>query len=195
MPYFKVNDKDFFFLHIPKTGGKMLEQVFSQFGLRSGHDVLDSKPNTFSFAVIRNPLDRLVSSFFYLKAGGCCGMDADDALKYDIKNNDFKPWVKMLHADPEKYFKQQHLRPMTKQIGHFSYIDYYILFENLEQETKAMYQAFAGHEIDSLPIVNASKHDHYENYYTEETKKLASEVYNDDTTLHKLIRGEYEKNQ
>tara|TARA_R110000824_G_scaffold199900_3_gene383934 strand:- start:8639 stop:9214 length:576 start_codon:yes stop_codon:yes gene_type:complete len=189
MPHFKVKGQDFFFLHIPKTGGKMLEQVFSQFGLRSGHDVLDSKPDAFSFAIIRNPLDRLVSSFFYLKAGGCCGMDADDALKYDIKNNDFGPWVKMLHADSENYFKQQHLRPMTKQIGNISFIDHYILFENLEEETKEIHKAFTGHEIDNLPIVNASKHDHYETYYTEETQKLASEVYSDDTLLYKSIKG------
>lgn len=194
MPYFKVNDQDFFFLHIPKTGGKMLEKVFWEFGLSSGHDVLSSKPSAFSFAVIRNPLDRLISSFFYLKDGGCCGMDVDDALKYDITDNDFTPWVKMLRDNPEYYFQQQHLRPMAKQIGSLVFIDHFILFENLEVETKYMYKTFTGKDLEELPIINASKHDHYETYYTKETKKMASEVYQRDTQLYEILRGKHETN-
>jgi len=67
---------NFLFIHVPKTGGKSIEQSLSlaarghvpiaYFLLR--HPRVAQK--AYSFAFVRNPYDRLVSAFFYLKRGG-----------------------------------------------------------------------------------------------------------------------------
>jgi chondroitin 4-sulfotransferase 11 len=185
--YFSVDGSDYFFLHIPKTGGKMWEYLFSNLGLTSGHDVVKCKPYGFSFTVIRNPFDRLVSCFCYLKAGGCHAGDAEDAMRYGITTNSFSDWVKLASQNPEYYLEQQHVMPMMKRIGDKSYFDHIALFENLEQETKELHNMMYGHEIENVPVINKSNHTHFEEYYTEETKNIVSNLYADDIKLYEEL--------
>lgn len=210
--HFSHNGKDYFFLHIPKTGGKMWEHFFSEVGLRSGHALVRSKPKGYSFTVIRNPFDRLVSCFSYLKCGGCCGGDADDAIKYGIVQNSFSQWVKLIDEDPDYYFEQQHIMPMMRRIGKKEHFDHIGLFENLEEETIRLYSRIYNlpsmgiwndlktansmiHTLDAdvtkklleIPVINKSDHQHFEEYYTEETKNIVANLYKEDITLYKEI--------
>ncbi len=184
---FSYNRKKYFFLHIPKTGGKMWEHVFSGIGLTSGHGFVESKPEGYSLTVIRNPFDRLVSCFYYLKAGGCWSGDANDALKYDITNNTFEGWLKLASENPEHYLEQQHVMPMMRRIGKKENFDHIGLFENLEQETRDLYSIIYGHKIDEVPVINKSAHRHFEDCYTEETKAIVSELYKDDIKLYEEL--------
>ena len=188
MAYFQANNKTYFFLHIPKTGGKMLEQVFSAVGLKSGHDIITSKPEGYSFTIVRNPFDRLVSCFFYLKDGGCHVGDAEDAARYDIPQNIFSDWIKLIATDPNYYFEQQHIMPMMTRIGKVEYFDRIALFENLREEAQWLYREVFDQDIQELPIVNQSKHKHFEEYYSRDTKNIVEKLYHDDIVLYEELK-------
>ena len=178
-------DKKYFFLHIPKTGGKMWERLFSGVGLTSGHGFVASKPEGYSFTIIRNPLDRLVSCFYYLKSGGCHLGDAEDAAKYHMAQHDFSDWIHLLKENPDFYFEQQHIMPMMKRIGKREYFDHIGLFENLEQETRDIYKMFGGKDLEQVPVINTSDHKYFEEYYSEETRNIVTKLYKDDIMLYK----------
>ena len=70
------HEHKFLFLHLPKTGGTSINKFFNdKFDNNErdfGHPYLsDYKCNNFDdyfkFTVVRNPYDRLVSAFFYMK--------------------------------------------------------------------------------------------------------------------------------
>ena len=194
---FSYNGNKYFFLHIPKTDGKMGEHLFTGIGLTSGHAFVESKPQGYSFTIIRNPFDRLVSCFCYLKAGGCWSGDANDATKYGITQNTFSDWVKLASGDPEHYLEQQHVMPMMRRIGKKENFDHIGLFENLESETRKLYSIIHNQDLIELerfanqievPIINKSKHNYFEEYYTEETKNIVANLYKEDITLYKEIK-------
>jgi len=193
---FSYNGNKYFFLHIPKTGGKMWEHLFGPVGLTSGHGFVDSKPEGYSFTVVRNPFDRLVSCFCYLKAGGCWSGDANDAAKYEITHSSFSDWVKLASTNPEHYLEQQHVMPMIRRIGKRENFDHIGLFENLEKETRKLYAIIHNQNLEELeqiankievPIINKSKHKSFEKYYTPETKEIVAELYKEDIILYEEI--------
>lgn len=166
----------------------MLEQVFSAVGLKSGHDIITSKPEGYSFTIIRNPFDRLVSCFFYLKDGGCHVGDAEDAARYDISQNNFSDWIKLIATNPNHYFEQQHIMPMMTRIGRAEYFDKISLFENLREETQWLYGEVFGQDIQEVPTINQSKHKHFEEYYSRDTKNIVEKLYHDDIVLYEELK-------
>ncbi len=119
--YFRESklQKPILFIHIPKTGGQTIQKV-----------VLDERPghyewyhyeaeskllfnNAFKFAVVRHPIDRLVSAYNYLKNGGN-GLH-DYLAKHEINKyhdiNDFIQrglskwtWRNWIHFVPQSNF-------------------------------------------------------------------------------------------
>tara|TARA_B100000965_G_scaffold400805_1_gene423372 strand:+ start:222 stop:878 length:657 start_codon:yes stop_codon:yes gene_type:complete len=105
MPIYQLQDTknkeqvSFFHIHIPKTGGTMLENFFSSIGLRSfgaGHEYmfvrhyLKSPPNhydmkileqlfffdkIYSFAITRDPLKRCYSQYQWARSNKCTHSD------------------------------------------------------------------------------------------------------------------------
>ena len=183
--------KKYFFLHIPKTGGTMWSKIFANTGLSrghaSGHATLEKKPEGFSFALVRNPLDRLVSCFVYLRKGGSCRRDAIDARSYNFLQPDFPDWIEMFAKNPEHYLEQQHLTPMTRRIGDKKFLDHIGLFENLIDETQRLNIMFYGKRRGRIPVINKSFGGNFEACYTERTKRIVEEIYKDDIELYKEI--------
>ncbi len=105
MPIYQLNDKNnnkkvtFFHVHIPKTGGTMLEGFFSSLGLRSFgagpeymfvRPYLKSPPNhydmnileqlffldyLYAFAIVREPLKRMFSQYQWARSDKCSGSE------------------------------------------------------------------------------------------------------------------------
>lgn len=83
------------FIHIPKAGGSSIWRMFGnkiiypkkpyknpRFGWHQIYDELIEDSNIITFTISRNPYDRCVSAFHYLKAGGVCSEDASDGEKW-----------------------------------------------------------------------------------------------------------------
>jgi hypothetical protein len=87
MPLYRINGKIILFIHIPKTGGTSIERALQEEGpeaLFNSNRIagLQCPPQHFhgdilsniigdgfidyAFCVVRNPIDRIVSEFFYL---------------------------------------------------------------------------------------------------------------------------------
>ena len=74
--WYMIKNK-FIFIHIPRTGGTSFTSLFNSYGIREHYSyriyMLSNlkKFNTyFKFCFVRNPYDRCVSTYLYLKAGG-----------------------------------------------------------------------------------------------------------------------------
>jgi len=125
MPIFKKNDLTVFFSHIPKTGGSSIEEYFLQNGfnitLLSGglypcslqHRQYGDKELmmslgecdiNYSFTIIRNPIDRLISGFNMRNPN----MDMSKLNNYILDN------LKLYRSD--NYILDNHIRPQNEFI-------------------------------------------------------------------------------
>ncbi|EDP7219545.1 TPA: sulfotransferase family 2 domain-containing protein, partial [Campylobacter jejuni] len=115
------------FIHVPKVAGTSIERVvFETDKWLVGHvralDYINQDKNKFesyfSFAFVRNPFDRMVSAFHYLKKGG--GNNGDKIwADENLKNFDtFEQFVLALKNKniKDKILSWQHFTPQYKFI-------------------------------------------------------------------------------
>ena len=192
---FRYKGNDYYFLHIPKTGGTLWSRLFAHTGLSpgyaDGHKILHEKPKGYSFAMVRHPLDRLWSCFSYLKKGGGWEGDRRDANNYYINRKSFPEWVDLLEKTPEFYLRQQHLMPMVRRIGSRGNLDHIGLFENLIKETQKLSSMFDGVRRMSIPVVNKGSGVPYQTCYTRKMKAIVEEVYKEDMEFYQQIVEEH----
>ena len=172
-----INKHKTIFIHIPKNAGTAVETYFGNSSFRiqpNKHDNIHEIKKRFynvyknykKFAIIRNPYDRTVSWYFYLKKNALKGI----SLEYDVIP--FEKWVedpyKFWHFDdPPNFIDPQHIWvDETVTI---------IKYENLKKELNK----FFGKEID-LPVVNKSNRKHYLNYYNKKSLNIIYDRYKED---------------
>lgn len=179
------------FIHVPKVAGSSIERVIYQTDRwlvghvkASDYVKLDRAKfeSYFSFGFVRNPYDRVVSAYHYLKN------DSPDPLdikwgKLNIRDLEFKEFVLKLQDDE---FRQNILRK-----NHFYFQNKYLCdenmnilvnfvgkFEQLNSDFKKILNIL--NRKDSLVHVNKSKHCDYKDYYNYETYKIVREIYKND---------------
>ena len=184
-----IYNNKYVFLHIPRTGGtiieKKLREKYSQdyygedkIGLSKQHYTLDKlisnkdKNNIFVFTFVRNPFDRILSSY----------------LNYTINNTpDFDKYIDMVKnvVENKLYLCEgaintndiSHYTPMTTMIGNYK-LDFIGKFENYENDIKKL------SEISEMKNLNETKINKrnidYRKFYNERNKKIISELYKDD---------------
>lgn len=179
------------FVHIPKTAGCSIEYALS--GKSERKHISLEKINSlvkdyYIFSVVRNPLDRLVSMFFYLKkleeTPYKSKMTFSDFIKegsnwwksnYSIRYRDYED-----NFDWEQYKKTFYFTPQTtwiKRDGKIA-VDAIIKFENLEIE---FYQVCKKLNIaTTLEHLNYTEHQHYGYYYDEELIDICKKWFEDD---------------
>ena len=161
------------FIHIPKNAGTSIEAFFANNSFRiqpNKHaDIFEIKrkfKNSYNnyrkFTIVRNPYDKMVSWYFYLKRN----------LGENYKIIEFNKWIK----DPSKFWHINDpisfLKPQCDWIDETVSI---IKFENLNEELNN----FFDEKID-LPITNKSNHKHYLDYYNEESLNIIYNKYKKD---------------
>lgn len=184
-----ANQYQTIFIHIPKTGGSSIAK--SLFNKNSRHVPWFEYYKTnrkkfnkfFKFALVRNPWDRLVSSYLYLKGGGMNQMDKNWALENLNQFSTFEEFVlnwvnekninSWLHFKPQKYWicdKNNNI--MVDYLGRLETINRDFLFIRNKIGVK-----------NELIKINSSKRDRYDKYYNDATIEIVNKIYNDDIKL------------
>jgi hypothetical protein len=178
------------FIHIPKTGGNAIKKT-SFFRDNCSYFFHEQMKNInwrlydTSFAFVRNPYDRVVSAFFYLKNGGEKNNE-DDAImsKKLTKYNTFKDFVKDLYLFQEDIHFIPQYKFITDDIGNIL-VDHILRYEHMDTQYAQFVQEYTGHMPEVLKKVNTSKHDHFMNYYDRDTMNIVYSIYNKDFELFK----------
>jgi hypothetical protein len=189
------------FTHVPKTAGKSVRALFGvpeferdhkpdgrnierAFGHRRLSE-LGGEPyfaDYFKFAFVRNPFDRIVSAYFYLDDGGCNAEDerfrAEHLSRYDHCFPTFVEDLPRLMAAP-------HFQPQLRWLcdaGGKPLTDFVGRYENLEADISTVGRRI-GLSFDVLPVINASRHGPYRDYYDDATRRRVAEFYGEDIEL------------
>jgi hypothetical protein len=177
------NTQKILFIHIPKTGGK---SVLKAMGInRTNHATYmdykrligeDQLKDYFIFSLVRNPEERIISTWKYLLAGGNKSKEDSDlqkALTTPHKNiNDFI--VKSLNTPPFKnniFFKSQSYF-LQDETGLIPSEITAIHLENISQERTFLLEKTG---IDNIPHINKSPRGNI--LLTDRSKEIIHKLY------------------
>lgn len=195
-PYSEVEDKNhIIFVHIPKTAGKAIfHTLFSADTI--GHHALvwyktynETKFNDYyKFAIVRNPWDRIVSAFYYLKQGGMIESDKAFALKHLGQYDNFADFVRGLEI-PEyrrKILRWIHFIPqcyfLCEESGGSLMVDFLGKYETIDDDLKQICEHLRM-RYGELEFVNKSDHRPYWEYYDRHTVEIVRDLYRRDIEL------------
>ena len=179
------------FIHIPKTAGiSLLKAIYGKVSLE-GHRtyqfndiILGVKKNQyFSFSFVRNPFDRLYSSYMFLKKGGINNFDENSFKKYIAKYTDFEDFV-LQGLNNKTIFQVTHLLPQSYFICDKKgevLVSFVGRFENLINDVNYLSEKL-GKEIN-LEHLNQNKKSSYKQVYSNEMIKVVNRVYEDDLRI------------
>ena len=181
------------FIHIPKTAGvSLIKAIYGDVSL-SGHRSFYfnsialgvKKDEYFSFSFVRNPFDRLYSSYMYLKNGG---MNIHDKLAFNTyfsKFNDFEDFIlnglskkliyQITHFIPQhEYLCDKRGSILVDFVGRFENIDNDILLlsKKLKKDIKLNHH-------------NYNKKLDYKEVYTDEMIDKVYQIYQTDIDIFK----------
>ena len=188
-----ISDKDkFIFIHIPKCAGTSIEFFLNG----SAHVEWDEHnkiwvqhataeqikkfycqnyEDYFSFTFIRNPWDRAVSDYLWIKKD----LNIEDSFKnYLLLENNFNsPHLRYPHLN--KAGRGDHILAQSDFILNSNgdrIVDFIGRFENLQEDFNIVCDKI-GIAQKQLTHRNKINHKHYTEYYDEETKQIVAEKY------------------
>lgn len=179
------------FVHVPKCAGTSLcRQLFGSQGpghirIKDYQVALSVREfsHFFKFTIVRNPWDRLVSAFHYLKAGGMNRMDREWALSNISRFQDFdefvREWVNSDNVNDGSYF---HFRPQVSFVRLTSGViplDFIGRTESLDDDLAEICSHLHMPQV-KLRKHNASQHEPYQKLYVQDTRAIVERVYAED---------------
>ena len=180
------------FIHIPKTAGvSILKAIYGEVSFESHRSyffnkvALNMKDDVyFTFSFIRNPLDRLYSTYKFLQKGGMNKYDEIAFKKHLSRFTDFEDFV--INGLNSKLIQEiTHLKPQHEYICDYSgkiLVDYIGRFENLEEHIKILSNKLNKKIILPHYNKNVKENVSFTVYTTEMVKKVKS-IYKDDFEL------------
>lgn len=174
------------FIHVPKAAGTSVAE--SLFGVKSRHvdyrEYERANPHKFrryfKFAFVRNPWDRLVSAYTFLRRGGMNAQDAAWAEANLVGVVQFRDFVRLLVDRPE-LLEWVHLREQHRFVCDANLelkMDFIGRFETMQQDF-AEISARLGLSA-SLSNRNRSDHAHYTTVYDPWSRHAVSRIYGAD---------------
>lgn len=182
------------FVHPPKTGGTSVQEWLLT-NVRSAERTKNSFQHVsletliqefnfedpFSFATVRNPFDRVVSSYFYHKEvlqhhieylkthpnqeGGKFGNLEKNIEELNACNNGLKYYI-------------ENIMKLKPQVEYTKGVSLIIKLEEINQKFTTIQKLVKCRT--PLQHLNTSKHEHYTAYYDKKTKKLVSRIFYED---------------
>jgi hypothetical protein len=169
-------------VHIPKNGGTSISLWFKQLspctdcievGYHSTLAELNAPNDYTTIAVVRNPWDRMISFYHYWK------------WRERVLDLDFDYWIKNIHkmelshdkSKPNKLLRNQYwFTPSTPQTIWIHKDPTLLLrFEDMKQNEEVL-QELVDCDVP-IPKLNATVHNHYTEYYTDETRKIVDRLF------------------
>lgn len=190
-----LSDKyNILFIHIPKNAGTSL---INELNLSPhGHYDWVSHPkfngSYHKFTIVRNPWDRLVSSYEFAKMDKSYWHSSNGRSRdgkhpdYDLCHSlTFKECVKLLKNHPERFthpgWKNQY--PYIVNGEDKIMVDSVLKMENLNDELVRMFKKLNISKVPNIPRVNVSTRGNYKDYYDNESISLVKEIYIKDISL------------
>lgn len=182
-----ILDKGYMFIHVPKVAGTSLSMKL--YGLEVGHHkarnakiISEKKFNdVFSFAFVRNPYDRAVSSYSYMKQGGTKDMPVLDDTSFIQPYETFQDfvvnWLQYKDAKNCGEMFEPQVEFLCSKEGEVL-VDYVGRYEMFDEDVEAL---FARIEVQGFPEKkNVSNRVDYRKYYNVETKEIVYNFYKED---------------
>jgi len=178
------------FVHIPKCAGTSVRQ--SLFGRDGGHPPLETFrtmlppelfAQSFKFTFARNPWDRLVSAFFFLKKSDLKRnqrFNRRHLSAFDNFDSFVRQWVTRKNVWKFTHFlPQHHFLCIDKRLG----VDFVGFYENLAEDfaivAKRIGRPTQLREENRL----GGRDKDYRQYYNDETRDIVAEAYAEDIAL------------
>ncbi len=160
--------KKILFIHIPKNAGASISKWLVDYGSvlvdeirHSSLQVSDFKNSYYSFCVVRNPWDRMISLYHY-------GMKVSD------ETTNFNEWLKKNYQ-----FNRHWYSVSTCQVEWIQHEPNLIIrYENLGDEFEIIRSKF--NSTMPLPTINKTLHQHYSTYYDDWSRNFVGELYSKD---------------
>jgi len=186
------DEKKCIFIHIPKAAGVSLSLgMFDNLG--GGHRFITSyypiySPQEFKafykFTIVRNPWDRLVSAYHFLKEGGFNSVDKswfeENLSSYENFEEFVNGWV-----SKENITKFTHFIPQYRYVydGKKLCVDKVYKFEEMEMVINDINSRLGLHLKNEHKNRTQSRNDDYRSYYSDKTKSIVADVYSKDISL------------
>lgn len=176
--------RSYVFVHINKTGGSSIEKAL---GIRLDHSTALEKhrelgdkawARKYKFTIVRNPWDKVVSHYHYRVLTNQTGL-ADKKISFD-------EWLQecYVHHNPEFYDQPKMFQPQKQWLADEQgtlMVDYVGRFERLNEDFKTICQSL-GTDL-SLGHKKKSQRSNYRDYYSDASRDLITDVFNDDLQL------------
>lgn len=192
----KFNEYNMIFIHIPKAAGTAIN--LGLFGRLAGLGHVSCQKylqiygkakfdSMFKFTFSRNPYDRFVSAYEYLRNGGNNSHDLLFKNEVIDEYKDFNDFVLNGFSKNTKIQNHIHLKRQTDflLIGNKICVDFIGRHENIEKDYR--YIASMIHDSRELESKNTSRSDKsFEEYFSNDSvKKIVADFYETDFTLLK----------
>lgn len=172
---------NFVFIHINKTGGSSIEKALK---LPSEHKTALEKieeigmrrwENKFTFTVIRNPWDKVVSHYHYRV----------QTNQTELRDNtiSFSKWVRLTYGSKDSYYYDKPIMfmPQSDWISDLEgtvLVKHICRFERLSEDFSVVCNKL-GKNV-TLPHVKSSKRGNYRDYYEEDTAVIVENWFRKD---------------
>lgn len=194
----EVRDAGLLFIHVPKAAGTSIHMAL--YGRALGHDSLATWQTNYprsmvgirTAAVVRDPVDRFLSAFHYLKRGGMNALDAEFASTYlqpfvtagDLVDAIERPEVQRWLLGEGFHFRRQadFLRDHSGTVR----IDHLFAYERLGEAAARLSDIF-GRPI-SFPHLNQTER--VASSLNARQRELVLATYSEDAALHERAMAE-----
>lgn len=199
-----IDSLQLIFIHVPRTGGTTIESLF-------GQPMCDTSPadaiiqkigvnkykSYFKFAVVRNPFDRLVSSYWFHELQQKYSVDDIIHNRTNAITNPSKTFSEYVNAIYNHFSMTNRLPDRATQWlqagGAFAsspaimslyqpgdlVVDEILRYETFNSDIKNLLTKY-GIEYGEIPCLNASTRANYQSYYNADLISKVSTAYADD---------------